>query len=205
MPADTVVPLRTPAALNVKPTGSVPVATLQVGTGVPVAAKLKLYAALTVPAGGAPLVITGPRPTPVAETVADGLFEAGEVLTVSAVPKAPIEGGVAVTSMVQVAPGATTPLTVQVPVPATLKPGPIAKAVVVNAIGEVFVKVAVSGVEVTPKTWLPNASGLGASVAEGVKPVPLNATASGLVAALLRIFSCAVRDPAPVGVKPTDI
>ena len=59
LPGDVGVPDNTPPAVRVIPGGRLPPVCDHIIGAVPVAAKVKLYAVLTVPCGGAPVVIVG--------------------------------------------------------------------------------------------------------------------------------------------------
>ena len=96
-PAALGVPLKTPlVALRVSPPGRVPVAILQLIGIVPLAVKVKLYALLTVPTGGAVLVMVGATVAAVIVMVSARVPEPPAFVAVIVAAKVPAVDGVPV-------------------------------------------------------------------------------------------------------------
>lgn len=108
-------------------------------------------------------VIAGAPATPVtlSATLAGVVVLAGKVSTTTLSVKAAAEAGLAVMSKVQEPAGATVGVVRHLLLPSTLNPAPPPRKLIlliVSVIGEVFVNVAVSGVDVAPTVRLPKAN-----------------------------------------------
>ena len=91
IPGAVGIPLNTPPLERLNPVGSTPDATVQAMVGLPLAPKVKLYAAPTLPvAGGVPLVMVGATGvTTVPQPAVSMAIEPAPSLTVAAAQLAP--------------------------------------------------------------------------------------------------------------------